>query len=155
MPREPVIMVSNCAHLTLNIPNGQMCLECGDDFEESNHIRSITKCAKCKYQTACSRAILDHTTHCNFTVKNSEPPAPFPLEKEWFCICGYSSSEGMHFHFHGIIFCCCCCTLNIFSMCEIEIVRLFFICSHHQVMHWHVICRHATGKLHTKVRKRL
>lgn len=95
MPREPVIMVSNCAHLSLIIPNGQMCLECGDDFEESNHIRSITKCAKCKYQTACSRAILDHTTRCNFTVKSSEPPAPYPLDKEWFCICGYSSSEGI------------------------------------------------------------
>lgn len=70
-----------------------MCLECGDDFQEANHIRAIQKCSKCKYQTACSRAILEHTTYCNSTT-NSDALAQSPLEKEWFCICGYSSSEG-------------------------------------------------------------
>lgn len=75
------------------LQNGQICLECGDDFQEDNHIRSITKCTKCKYQTACSRAILKHTSTCTGDV-NIDLMSPCPLGAEMHCICGYSSSEG-------------------------------------------------------------
>lgn len=75
------------------IENGHMCLECGDDFQEGNHLRQLAKCAKCKYQTACSRAILEHTTNCNGET-NADTTVKSPLGAEWFCICGYSSSEG-------------------------------------------------------------
>lgn len=75
------------------IPNGLICLECGDDFQESNHIRSVSKCAKCKYQSACSRAILEHISSCNGE-SNIDTMTACPLGSEMFCICGYSSSEG-------------------------------------------------------------
>lgn len=75
------------------LANGQICLECGDDFQEDNHIRAITKCTKCKYQTACSRAILQHASNCSVD-SNGETAMACPLDSEMFCICGYSSSDG-------------------------------------------------------------
>lgn len=78
------------------MPNGQICMECGDDFQESNHIRNVAKCAKCKYQSACSRAILEHISNCNGE-SNVDAMVPCPLGSEMFCICGYSSSEGKSF----------------------------------------------------------
>lgn len=81
----------------MNLPNGYICLECGDDFQENNHIRSVSKCVKCKYHTACSRAILEHISHCNGE-ENVDTMLPCPLGSEMFCICGYSSSEGMLTH---------------------------------------------------------
>lgn len=93
-PREAIIPVINLNHVTMYMPNGMICLECGDDFQESNHIRSVSKCAKCKYQSACSRAILEHISNCNGD-ENVDSLIPSPLGCEMFCICGYSSSEGM------------------------------------------------------------
>lgn len=85
------------------MPNGQICLECGDDFQESNHIRNVAKCAKCKYQTACSRAILEHISNCNGE-SNVDTMPPHPLGSEMFCICGYSSSEGKLHKLNSLIF---------------------------------------------------
>lgn len=102
MPREPISNVSNCSHITLCIQNGQRCLECDDDFQEDNHLRNIAKCAKCKYQTACSRAILEHTTNCNGEC-SADNTITSPLGNEWFCICGYSSSEGKNKHYINLI----------------------------------------------------
>lgn len=95
VPREAVTTVQNLNHVTMNLPNGLICLECGDDFQESNHIRSVSKCAKCKYQSACSRAILEHISNCNGEESN-DTMLPHALGAEFFCICGYSSSEGMN-----------------------------------------------------------
>lgn len=90
------------------LPNGQRCLECGDDFQETNHIRSVSKCAKCKYQSACSRAILEHISNCNGE-SNLDAMISCSLGAEMFCICGYSSSEGKNFTiarcFTIIVFC--------------------------------------------------
>lgn len=80
------------------VENGFRCLECGDDFQEDNHFRNIAKCTKCKYQTACSRAILEHTTNCNGEM-NSDTTVAMPLDAEWYCICGYSSPEGENANF--------------------------------------------------------
>lgn len=98
----------------MNLPNGYICLECGEDFQvlyptfwakeivfncfsfrlqENNHIRSVSKCAKCKYQSACSRAILEHVSNCNGE-ETTDTTVAYQLGSEMFCICGYSSSEG-------------------------------------------------------------
>lgn len=110
-PREAVITVTNLNHVTMYVPNGQICLECGDDFQESNHIRSISKCAKCKFQSACSRAILEHISNCNGET-DLDSIVPCALGKEMFCICGYSSSEGAFFSIYFNI-------LQIFDVAEI------------------------------------
>lgn len=84
------------------LPNGRRCLECGDDFQETNHIRSVSKCAKCKYQSACSRAILDHISNCNGE-SNLDAMISCSLGAEMFCICGYSSSEGNFYYFFHLV----------------------------------------------------
>lgn len=94
-PREPITPLSSCSKVVMCIGNGQICLECGDDFEEVDHYRNISKCAKCKFQTACSRAILEHTTNCNGEA-NMYVMVTSQLGDEWFCVCGYSSSEGKY-----------------------------------------------------------
>lgn len=102
-PREAILTVQNLNHVTMNLPNGYVCLECGDDFQENNHIRSISKCSKCKYQSACSRAILEHISNCKGE-ENVDTMVSCPLGSEMFCICGYSSSEGMlTFNFNEVI----------------------------------------------------
>lgn len=73
--------------------NGKICLECDEDFQEENHIISQTKCLKCNYETACSRAVLEHAANCTGTSTSEALPSR-SLEKEFYCICGYSSAEG-------------------------------------------------------------
>lgn len=91
--KEPVTYLRNYASLTLLLENGKVCLECDEDFQEDNHIISQAKCVKCNYQTACSSAISEHVANCTGT-STTETVPPCPLDHEFFCICGYSSTEG-------------------------------------------------------------
>lgn len=77
-----------------------MCLECGDDFQEDNHIGSLTKCARCKYQTVCLRAILEHVSSCADTDDKSKTLPPLPLDQKMFCICGFASDNGNELAHH-------------------------------------------------------
>lgn len=92
--KEPITYLSNYSQLTYYVPNGQICLECGADFQEDNHIRGQIGCIKCKYQSACLRAVLDHVAVCNGAVPETMIPAPAPLGQEMFCICGFTCSDG-------------------------------------------------------------
>ena len=51
------------------------------------------KCQKCKYQTCCTRALLEHSTTCTGSA-NVETSTVSTLDCEMHCICGFSSSEG-------------------------------------------------------------
>lgn len=82
------------SNVTLSIGNGYICLECGDDFQEDNHIATLTKCLRCKYQTVCSRAIMEHVSSCVDADDKSKSAAPLPLGQKMFCICGFSSEDG-------------------------------------------------------------
>lgn len=77
--------------LTLYIDNGLICIECGEDFQESNHFNALTLCPKCPFRTACSRSIFKHIEmHQSETKK----PIKHLLEHEMYCVCGYSTSDG-------------------------------------------------------------
>lgn len=89
--KEPIVKMENYGNVTLCIGNGYICLECGDDFQEENHIASMTKCFRCKYQTVCSRAILEHVSSC---VEVNDKSTSSPLDKRMFCICGFASEDG-------------------------------------------------------------
>lgn len=92
--KEPIVKMETFGHVTLAIGNGFVCLECGDDFQESNHIGSLTKCFRCKYQTVCSRAILEHVSSCIDADDEAKALPPSPLGQKMFCICGFSSDDG-------------------------------------------------------------
>lgn len=93
--KEPIAYQEHYSNVTVFVPNGQVCLECDSDYQEENHIRGRISCQKCTYQTACTRAILEHVGVCNgSTIETSTPPPPAPLGKEMFCICGFSCSDG-------------------------------------------------------------
>lgn len=92
-PKEPITHLKSYASLILYAENGKICLECDEDFQEDNHIMSQLKCVKCNFQTACSRTILQHAAHCTGTSTSEAVPLN-PLGKEFYCICGFSSSEG-------------------------------------------------------------
>lgn len=72
--------------------NGQVCLECGGDFQQDYHIRGQVACVKCKYQSACFPAVLDHVTICNGA--ETITPAPAPLGQDLHCICGFHGPDG-------------------------------------------------------------
>lgn len=77
--------------VTMYIDNGMACIECGEDFQEPNHFRGLSNCPKCSYRTACSRTLFEHIErHSSGTVEASTSL----LEREMFCVCGLSSSEG-------------------------------------------------------------
>lgn len=86
--------MENYGNVTLSIGNGYICLECGDDFQEENHIASLTKCFRCKYQTVCSRAIMEHVSMCVDADNKSKALPPSPLGQKMFCICGFTSEDG-------------------------------------------------------------
>lgn len=92
--KEPIVKMENFGNVTLSIGNGFICLECGDDFQEDNHIASLTKCFRCKYQTVCSRAIMEHVSTCIDADDKSKSLPPLLLGQKMFCICGFSSDDG-------------------------------------------------------------
>lgn len=91
--KESIAHLKSYANLTLVLENGCICLECGDDFQEENHIRHLAKCIKCKYQTVCTNALMEHVSVCAGETA-SESVIPYSLGKTMFCICGFQSDEG-------------------------------------------------------------
>lgn len=85
--------MKNYSETTLYMPNGKACLECDSDFQENNHIRGQVSCIKCKYQSACLRAMLDHVATCNGAVSELENDTT-DLPGQYFCICGFAGSNG-------------------------------------------------------------
>lgn len=79
--------------LKIVLDDGKMCLECGSDFDENNHLTNFMKCSKCKFHTVCLPTMLEHSSFCNSGVA-SENSFVSPLDMEMHCICGFSSSDG-------------------------------------------------------------
>lgn len=77
--------------LTFYIDNGLMCIECGEDFQESNHYNALTICSKCTYRTACSRSIFKHIEMHH---SDGKKPIYHLLEHDVYCVCGYSTNNG-------------------------------------------------------------
>lgn len=51
------------------------------------------RCGKCKYQTCCLRAMMEHGANCVSGI-NLETTVSSSLDLEMHCICGFSSSDG-------------------------------------------------------------
>lgn len=75
--------------LTLDVPNGRMCLECGQDFDSSNHIIGRVQCPVCQLQTYCLPSILEHTHKCSLL------PPKVKLDGEFHCVCEFSSGDAI------------------------------------------------------------
>lgn len=73
--------------LTLDVPNGRMCLECGQDFDTTNHIVGRVQCPVCMLQTYCLPFALEHTHRCTLL------PRKVLLGQEYYCVCEFSTNE--------------------------------------------------------------
>lgn len=73
---------------------GNICLECGNDFDEFNHIVGLVQCLKCPYQTTCLPSVVNHAAYCNLSASLSKDHPVAKLNEEMHCKCGFSSFDG-------------------------------------------------------------
>uniref|UniRef100_A0A182NQZ6 C2H2-type domain-containing protein n=1 Tax=Anopheles dirus TaxID=7168 RepID=A0A182NQZ6_9DIPT len=79
----------------LNTQNGCICLECGNDFEQFNHMIGRVKCLKCPYQTDCLRSMLNHVVSCSpLALAPADQYPKAMMSQEMHCKCGFSSFDG-------------------------------------------------------------
>lgn len=83
--------------LVLDVPNGRMCLECGQDFDTTNHIIGRVQCPVCHWQTYCLPTALEHTHRCSLL------PPKVALEQEFFCVCEFSTTDAIALTRHMIV----------------------------------------------------
>lgn len=79
--------------MRLDVPNGRLCLECGQDFDQDGHIIGLMQCQKCSYQTCCLPACLEHNVSCPAGGQH-ETFAVARMVAEYYCVCGYSGVDG-------------------------------------------------------------
>lgn len=84
-----VRVVESAEKLTLDVPNGRMCLECGQDFDQNNHVMGLLQCLTCSMQTYCLPSLLNHTDKCVISMA----PAKNLLDREYHCVCEFSSKD--------------------------------------------------------------
>lgn len=83
-----LILIINRARLEVYLNN-----------EVEFHCRGKLKCSKCLYITSCFKTMLKHTASC--TGFNSATLIPLePIDAERYCICGFSSNDGLYFLFY-------------------------------------------------------
>uniref|UniRef100_A0A182JRG4 C2H2-type domain-containing protein n=1 Tax=Anopheles christyi TaxID=43041 RepID=A0A182JRG4_9DIPT len=82
--------------IVLNMKNGSICCECGNDFDQFNHMIGRVQCKTCAYQTTCLPSMVNHTVtfHTNTpkSMKDKHPTAV--MGQELHCKCGFSSYDG-------------------------------------------------------------
>lgn len=95
-----VKMVSRYDTVSMEVPNGRLCLECDADFEERSHFPGLMACHRCTYGTSCQRAMVAHGLQCAATNADATVPAAAsqvghaPLGREYHCVCGTTSTDG-------------------------------------------------------------
>lgn len=82
-------VLDSAQKLTLDVPNGKMCLECGLDYDTPNHIIGLVQCPVCGLQTHCLPFALEHTNKC------SPLPQKRVMEQEYYCVCEYSTKDAV------------------------------------------------------------
>lgn len=75
--------------LTLDVPNGKMCLECGQDYDSANHIIGQVQCPLCHLLSYCLPFMLEHTHKCSLL------PPKVKLDQEYHCVCEFVSSDAV------------------------------------------------------------
>ncbi|XP_052903008.1 uncharacterized protein LOC128310410 [Anopheles moucheti] len=99
MPKEqakpPYRIVKAFDQLVLNMKSGRICLECGNDFDQFNHIVGLLQCILCKFQTTCLLSMMNHSQLCNSPGSStSHKYAASTISQEMHCKCGFSSYDG-------------------------------------------------------------
>lgn len=80
--------------LVLEMESGNICLECGNDFDQFNHMIGLVQCTMCSFQTTCLPAMINHTLRCYSNVATSNYRPTSNRQLEMHCKCGFSSYDG-------------------------------------------------------------
>ncbi|EGK97658.1 AGAP001141-PB [Anopheles gambiae str. PEST] len=88
-------VVKRFTKLVLNLKSGSICCECGNDFDQFNHMIARVQCITCAYQTACLPSMVNHAVSCQTATSTKEKrSAVNMMDQELHCRCGFSSYDG-------------------------------------------------------------
>ncbi|XP_035919690.1 uncharacterized protein LOC118517556 [Anopheles stephensi] len=108
-------VISRFDKLVLAMENGNICLECGNDFDQFNHMIGLVQCTLCKFQTTCLPSMINHTLRCyaNAAALHGRPSSD--LQQEMHCKCGFSSYDGFALARHLLV---CCSSDAVYTTVE-------------------------------------
>uniref|UniRef100_A0A182QIB5 C2H2-type domain-containing protein n=1 Tax=Anopheles farauti TaxID=69004 RepID=A0A182QIB5_9DIPT len=88
-------VIKSWSKVVLNMQNGCICLECGNDFDQFNHMIGRVKCLKCPFQTDCLQSMLNHVVSCtSLSLASAKQHPKATMSQEMHCKCGFSSFDG-------------------------------------------------------------
>uniref|UniRef100_A0A182SPN3 C2H2-type domain-containing protein n=1 Tax=Anopheles maculatus TaxID=74869 RepID=A0A182SPN3_9DIPT len=108
-------VVTQFNQLFLEMESGNICLECGNDFDQFNHMIGLVQCTMCKFQTTCLPSMINHTLRCFSNVAALRYRPTSDMQHEMHCKCGFSSYDGFALARHLLV---CCSSDSVYTTVE-------------------------------------
>lgn len=89
--------------LVMEMESGNICLECGNDFDQFNHMIGVVQCTSCKFQTTCLPSMINHTLQCYSSAVALHHRPTYDMQQEMHCKCGFSSYDGFALARHLLV----------------------------------------------------
>ncbi|XP_050071822.1 uncharacterized protein LOC126559696 [Anopheles maculipalpis] len=102
-------------NLVLRMASGNICLECGNDFDQLNHMIGLVQCTVCQFQTTCLPSMINHTLRCYSSVAALHHRPTFDMQQEMHCKCDFSSYDGFALARHLLV---CSSSESVYSTVE-------------------------------------